>query len=340
MTFAGPPVAAATMAVAPASVSLSAPLTVAIPPSQQVTITMSDKNQQWTAGVYPGNRLTSWLTLSQYSGTGNGTITLQANGSGLTSGAYRATVIITSANTVPQAISIPVMFINGVAAGTTITGVGNAFSFTPTAAPGMVMAIYGSGLADSTASATSQPLPYSLSNVTAAVNGVPAPLYFVSSGQLNVQVPYWVGAGPAVVGVNNSGAIAGYQINITPTAPGILTDGSGSVSPSASGSPGSVATVYVTGDGEVTDTTLESGFAPAAGTALANLPRPVQAPGVTVGGVQAVVQFYGITPGIVGMSQVNFIVPALNLGAQPVVVNVGGVSKAPGEPSLLQASLK
>jgi uncharacterized protein (TIGR03437 family) len=340
VTFAGPPASAATMVAAPASVSLSAPLTVAIPPSQQVTVTMSDKNQQWSAAVYPGNRLTSWLKLSQYSGTGNGTITLQARGSGLTPGAYRATVIITSANTVPQAISIPVMFVNGAAAGTTITGAGNAFSFTPTAAPGMVMAIYGSGLAGTTTSASSQPLPYSLSNVTAAVNGVPAPLYFVSPGQLNVQVPYWVGAGPAVVGVNNNGVIAGYQINITPTAPGILTNGSGSVSPSASGSPGSVATLYVTGDGEVNDTTLESGFAPAAGTALANLPRPVQAPSVTVGGVQAVVQFYGLTPGIVGMSQVNFIVPAVNSGAQPVVVTVGGVSSAPATITITGATSK
>jgi uncharacterized protein (TIGR03437 family) len=41
------------------------------------------------------------------------------------------------------------------------------------------------------------------------------------------------------------------------------------------------------------------------------------------------VQFYGITPGIVGMSQVNFIVPAVNLGAQSVVVTVGDVSSAP-----------
>jgi uncharacterized protein (TIGR03437 family) len=328
------------MAATPASVSLSSPLTVAIPPTQQVTVTMSDKNQQWSAGVYPANRLTSWLTLSQYSGTGSGAITLQANGRGLTAGAYRATVIITSANTVPQAISIPVMFVNGASAGTTITGVGNAFSYTPTAAPGMVMAIYGSGLAGTAASATSQPLPYSLSNVTAAVNGVPAPLYFVSSGQLNVQVPYWVGAGPAVVGVNNNGAIAGYQVNITPTAPGILTDGQGSVSPSATGSPGGGATLYVTGDGEVNDTTLESGFAPAAGTTLANLPRPVQPPSVTVGGVQALVQFYGITPGIVGMSQVNFIVPAVSLGTQPVVVTVGGISSAPAGFMIVSALTK
>ena len=40
-----------------------------------------------------------------------------------------------------------------------------------------------------------------------SVNGVAAPLDYVSPGQLNIQIPYEVGAGPAVLGVNVNGAV-------------------------------------------------------------------------------------------------------------------------------------
>ena len=39
---------------------------------------ISDQTQSWTASVSPGNRTTSWLTLSQYAGTGPANITLTA----------------------------------------------------------------------------------------------------------------------------------------------------------------------------------------------------------------------------------------------------------------------
>src|SRR5262249_3578434 len=197
------------------------------PPSQSLAINLSSAGQQWTAAVYPANRTTAWLQLSSYSGTGSASITAQANGAGFTPGAYKATIIITSNNAVPQSIAIPVMFVNGAAAGTSISSATNAFSLKPGLAPGMVMSIFGTNLAGSTASATSQPLPYKLGNTTVAVNGVQAPFYYVSSTQLNVQVPYWVGSGPAVIGVNNNGAIAGYLTSIQASAPGILTDGKG-----------------------------------------------------------------------------------------------------------------
>ena len=46
-----------------------------------------------------------------------------------------------------------------------------------------------------------------------------------------------------------------------------------------------------------------------------------------VGGVQALVSFYGLTPGVVGLTQVNYLIPAgVAPGPQPVVVTVGGVA--------------
>ena len=327
VAFAGPAATSNTLTVAPASLSMSAPLSVAIPPAQTLVINLTDKNQQWTAAVYPANRTTAWLQLSQYSGTGPAQVSLQATGIGFGPGAYRATVMVTSANAVPQSIAVPVMFVNGAATGITISGAGNAFSLKPGAAPGMLIAVYGSGLAGSTAAATTQPLPYALGSVTAAINGVPTPVLYVSPVQLNVQVPYWVGSGPAVLGVNNNGAIAGYQFNISPSAPGILTDGKGVMLPTSTAAQGALATLYITGAGEVDDPGLESGFAPARGTTLATLPRPVLPLSVTVGGIQTLVQFYASTPGVIGMTQINIIVPlTAAAGSQPVVVTVGGVA--------------
>jgi uncharacterized protein (TIGR03437 family) len=51
---------------------------------------------------------------------------------------------------------------------------------------------------------------------------------------------------------------------------------------------------------------------------------------VTVGGVPATVQFSGIPSGVVGVTQINFQVPAsVPVGAQQVVVTVGGVDSQP-----------
>jgi uncharacterized protein (TIGR03437 family) len=61
-----------------------------------------------------------------------------------------------------------------------------------------------------------------------------------------------------------------------------------------------------------------------AGTALAQLPVPVQPVQVTIGGVTAPILFAGIPPGLVGVTQINFQIPATApLGEQPLVVNVG-----------------
>jgi uncharacterized protein (TIGR03437 family) len=57
------------------------------------------------------------------------------------------------------------------------------------------------------------------------------------------------------------------------------------------------------------------------------LPAPVAPVVVTVGGIEAQIQFIGVIPGVVGATQVNFVVPQnAPAGMQPVVVTVGGVA--------------
>ncbi len=58
---------------------------------------------------------------------------------------------------------------------------------------------------------------------------------------------------------------------------------------------------------------------------------------VTVGGVNAPVQFAGIPSGLVGVMQINYTVPGgLSLGAQPVVVTVGNASSAEAQLTITQ----
>jgi uncharacterized protein (TIGR03437 family) len=90
-----------------------------------------------------------------------------------------------------------------------------------------------------------------------------------------------------------------------------------------------MATLFFTGDGDI-NTGMLTGFSPSTTTPVANLPKARLPVSVTVGGAQAFVQFYGIPPGLVGVSQVNFIVPSsIAPGVTPVVVTVGGVSSPP-----------
>jgi uncharacterized protein (TIGR03437 family) len=67
------------------------------------------------------------------------------------------------------------------------------------------------------------------------------------------------------------------------------------------------------------------------------LPKPVQSYGVTIGGVDAPIQFIGIPSGLVGVTQVNFTVPPdAPVGDQNVVVSIGGVPSQPAKFTVTQ----
>ena len=91
------------------------------------------------------------------------------------------------------------------------------------------------------------PKPYALGGVSAVVNGIAAPVLFVSPTQVNIQIPYEAGAGPAVLGLNNDGEIAGFAFQMAPAAPGIRTDADGMLAPQATVQTGKVATLFLTG---------------------------------------------------------------------------------------------
>ncbi|HML17925.1 MAG TPA: hypothetical protein VK419_12920 [Bryobacteraceae bacterium] len=85
----------------------------------------------------------------------------------------------------------------------TLTGGGSA----GTLAPGTVVSIEGTNLADTTASAdpTATSLPFELGNVQVYVDGIRTPIQYVSPTQINVQIPF------EVVDTNSSSLFARVQ---------------------------------------------------------------------------------------------------------------------------------
>lgn len=215
-----------------------------------------------------------------------------------------------------------------------VIAVTNTADYTPTLSPGSIASIFGTGLALSSAGANTIPLPTTLNNVTVTVGGVEAPLFFVSPLQINFQVPFETRAGsPAIVVKNGSARSSSVQVPVSAFSLGIFGDGTGhsvaqnidqsvnsAAHPAASGTD---LVVYATGLG-VTDTKLADGTlspgSPAAkfaGTATA-----------TIGDVNAPVDFAGMTPGSVGLAQVNIRTPALPTGNYPLQISLNGFQSA------------
>jgi uncharacterized protein (TIGR03437 family) len=80
----------------------------------------------------------------------------------------------------------------------------------------------------------------------------------------------------------------------------------------------------------VNDPNLQDGFTPDPTTPVSQLPKPLLPSSVTIGGQNATIAFIGIPSGLVGVTQVNFTVPASTpVGVQPVVVTIGKGSSPP-----------
>jgi uncharacterized protein (TIGR03437 family) len=316
----------AAMSVAPQTVTLAV-ADAFRSAATDVALTFTGGSPQWTATVVPG---ANWLTVGPNSGTGSATFRVSVNAAGLSRGPYSGLVTVQSGDAIPQAIQIPVAFVVGTSQSTVINAVANGASFAQAFAPGMLLTVFGAQLSPVTRSAGVLPLPLDLSGVSATVNGVSAPLYYVSPGQLNVQVPYETGTGLAILGVNNNGQVASFPFTVAPAAPGLFTASDGSLAPSSTARLGQTAVAYITGDGDTT-TFLITGASPPSGTSTSRLPRPKLPVTVTVGGVAATVSFAGTPVGLAGVSQVNFTVAAATpLGVQPVVVTVGGIRTQTG----------
>ncbi|HEX5228616.1 MAG TPA: putative Ig domain-containing protein, partial [Bryobacteraceae bacterium] len=184
-------------------------------------------------------------------------------------------------------------------------------------APGTVVQIFGSQLAGATAASNGAPLPLNLQGTSVLIGAVQAPLFYISPGQVNAQIPFELVPGheyPVIVAAGNSYTVP-ESIQLAPLAPGVarLTDGSiiaqhadfTLVTKSSPAKPGEYLVAYLAGMG-LTDSQVQDGAA-SPSSPLANVSV---APGVTLNGAPVKVIFAGLTPGLVGLYQINFQIPA------------------------------
>ncbi|MBZ5608865.1 MAG: hypothetical protein LAP38_11435 [Acidobacteriia bacterium] len=196
-------------------------------------------------------------------------------------------------------------------------------------APGTIVQVFGSSLAISSVEPGVIPVPTQFNGTFALVGPYQVPLYFLSDGQLNVQIPDELVATqqyPILVSVNNALSLPD-TLDLAPVTPGVLSNLDGPEPPSVQNGahlkgqhnadfslvtsanpakPGEFVIMYVVGMG-ATDPSVPSGK-PAPG--VEPLARVTVQPTVTVDNQQAHIAFAGLTPGLVGLYQVTFQVPA------------------------------
>ena len=205
-----------------------------------------------------------------------------------------------------------------------VGGVANAASGATTVAPGSLASIFGSQLASGLAQADSVPLSNQIADVSVTVNNIPAPLLFVSPGQVNVQVPGAVPGGTATVVVTRGGVSSPPQsLQVGTVSPGVFassqqgtlygvavnfTDNTLAWPSAIAGhpaSPGGIVTIYATGLGPV-DSPVPDGHASSDKLRLTTTPLTVLVGGMPVtvlGGAAA------LSPQFVGVNQINIQLP-------------------------------
>jgi uncharacterized protein (TIGR03437 family) len=92
-------------------------------------------------------------------------------------------------------------------------------------APGALVAIFGTNLATTIPQPNTVPLSTTWSDVTSVTfNDIPAGLFYISSGQINAQLPFNTPNGPVnIVVTRTSGASAPQSVTVVPASPGIFT---------------------------------------------------------------------------------------------------------------------
>ena len=201
--------------------------------------------------------------------------------------------------------------------------------------PGVVASVFGSGLAAAAESTGAVPLLTSYKQTSVIIGPYEVPLYFVSPTQVNVELPVELDANQqySIVVSANGALTVPDVIDVVPVEPGIATFSDGRliaqhnsdytlVDDAHPAKRGEFLIMYLVGLGETTPN-VPSGT-PSPGDPLA---VPVDQPVLTLDGQPVDIVFAGLTPGGVGLFQINFKVPDNARTGAPldVVVKQGDV---------------
>ncbi len=219
-------------------------------------------------------------------------------------------------------------------------GAVNLASYQAAVAVNGLLSIFGSNLGTLAQSATT-PLPTTLGGTCVTLNNIPLPLFLMSPGQINAQIPpnFTAGNYPLVIhSITNQAASASQNITISKVAPAVFVDGSGNallyhadgrqVTKSSPATRDEPLTMYATGLGATTG-----------GSVTAGTPSP-SSPLAVVGGVQVffgptnytqaavIVDWVGLAPGLIGVYQLNLRIPGFHMNGDslPITLRVGMVN--------------
>ena len=213
---------------------------------------------------------------------------------------------------------------------------------------GSFVAIFGSGFGKGGVTST-VPWPTSLGGTSVTMNGVLAPLYAVTDGQINAQVPFealptgQTSGTVAVVVQTSSQKSSPQNFQVVSIAPGLfsiagnglglanvsnpdgsLTAPSGSVPgyPAHPSTPGNTIVLLATGLGP-TDSSIASGA-----SSSDKLRNTSTLPSILIGGIPARVVFSGLSPQFPAVNQINVELPAgvPSGSAVPIQVSSGGIT--------------
>jgi uncharacterized protein (TIGR03437 family) len=224
-----------------------------------------------------------------------------------------------------------------------------AFGGSKTITPGTWIEIYGQNLAPDARSwaggdFSGSTAPTTLDGVKVTIGGQPAYVAYISSGQVNVQVPSGVGSGTQQIVLSTAaGTSAPYPITVAATQPAVLAPGTFTVSgkqyaaalfsngttfalppgtlpgvDSKYAKPGDTLILYGIGFGP-TSPNINAGQVVSAANSLA---MPLQ---VTFGGTAATLTYQGLAPSFVGLYQFNIVVPNVaNNDFVPLGISLAG----------------
>ena len=291
-----------------------------------------------------------WISVNPSTPSTSGPIGIGISPAGLAPGTYKGSITLTALNTsvTPAPTKqIPVALYVDEPANPQIDSVLSGMSFLDSPlAPGLIFSIFGQGLGPSVpvnlVVQPDQTVSQSLGGVEVLVNGIPCPLLYVSSTQINAIAPYALYTKSAAnIAVRYLGLLSDeVPVQVQPSAPGLFTippigSGPGAIlnqdmtvntgaNPAARGS---VITLFGGGDGQSAPQGIDGLVNP---TKIDQLPRPLLPVTVTIGGVIATeVQYAGAAPTLTsGVIQVNVRIPdTLPAGALPVILQIGTLSQ-------------
>ncbi len=314
----------------------------AVPPSQSVSLSAS------SAVAFTASTSTpSWLSVTPSAGTTPSTLNASINPSALQPGGYSSSVNVTApgASNPVQTISVSLTVSPAPANVPTITEVLNAASYANSGiSPGEIVVIGGTNLGPATPAYETLDSNGNMSTLAAGVqvlfSGIPAPLIYVSSSQINAVVPYEIaGVLTPSVSVKYQGRVSNaYAVGSAPTAPALFTLNASGTGPAAilnqdntvnaptnPASKGSYIVLYVTGEGLTSPSGVTGKVTTVAATPPLT-PTPILPVTVIIDAQLVPTAFIGEAPSLVsGVLQINVQIP-LNVrsGNLPIVVSVGG----------------